>query len=351
MACLFMDLIDLGCTAFRAPLTDPIMTFVGFFGHGSAGAIIALSLLTHGYLYQNTRTKSAGFAVIIALILAGSSAALLKEIVHWPRPSLRTSSGFPSGHTSAAFALAGVLGVAFPGATPFFYLLAVLTGLSRLYFRAHFTWDVLGGAVIGIAVGLSIGQQIIRPLRLACRSPVKTIGWSLVSALGIGTLIFFHVLEREIEASLSVARLANGPVARSLDFGTPEARKSLRAGWYNDELWDNGKLSLVWAGNKPADLALTLPNTRSYQFGLTLFPYSPNGLVCQRVGIKLNGESVASLFLEKGWHTYQFAVPRQRIRPGENLLQFFFAYTSPIRRGETPDNRRLSVAFDRLSVY
>ena len=126
---LFKDLVDLGCPALRAPLVEPAMTLAGYFGHGAVGSVVAMSLLAHGYLCKNARTKRAGFAVIIALIVAGASAAELKEIVHLPRPKLRTSSGFPSGHSSVAFGLAAVLGIVFPSASPVFYLLAVLTAL------------------------------------------------------------------------------------------------------------------------------------------------------------------------------------------------------------------------------
>jgi membrane-associated phospholipid phosphatase len=352
MGRLFMDLIGLGCTAFRSELAEPLMTLAGYFGHGSVGSIVALSLLTHGYLCKNTRTKRAGFAVIIALILAGSAAAVLKEIVDLPRPRLRTSSGFPSGHTSAAFGLAAVLGVVFPSASPIFYLLAVLTGLSRLYFRAHFTWDVIGGAIIGIAAGLSVGRKLIGPARSIHRSSLRTLGWLSVSAIGIGVLIFFHIVERHIEAAISVAQKPNISAAGSMDFGTPEARTSLHKGWFDDELWEDSKLSIVWAGERTAELALALPIARDYHFRLTLFPYSPKGLVCQQVEVKLNGKSVASLFLEKGWHSYEFMVPSHTIRPGANLLQFSFDYdASPKARGLGSDPRRLSVAFDKLSVY
>ncbi len=347
-----MDLVGIGCTALRAPLAAPLMTAAAYFGHGAVGSAVAISLLAHGYLCKNVRTKRAGLAVIIVLILAGTAAAVLKNIVDLPRPKLRTSSGFPSGHTSAAFGLAAVLGVVFPSASPVFYLLAVLTALSRLYYRAHFTWDVVGGAVIGIAAGLSVGRKLIGPPFAVIRSRLSTLGLLLPAAIGIGVLIFFHAIEREIEASISVDQRPTISAAESLDFGTLDARKSLRSGWYQDELWDNGKLSLVWAGKRSAEVALALPSARDYLVYLTLFPYSPKGLVCQQVEVKLNGKPVANLFLEKGWHSYEFRAPGKMIVPGDNVLQFSFDYdTSPKSRGLGPDPRPLSVAFDRLDVY
>ena len=240
----------------------------------------------------------------------------------------------------------------FPSASPVFYLLAVLTALSRLYFRAHFTWDVIGGAAIGIAAGLSVGRRLVGPAFTAIRSHLRILGLLLPAALGIGILIFFPRVERDIDAFIAVDQKPSISAAESLDFRTLQARKSLRSGWYQDELWDNGKLSLSWAGKRTAELVLPLPSARDYRVCLTLFPYSPQGLVCQRVRVDLNGKSVASLFLEKEWHSYEFNVPGRIISPGNNVLQFSFDYdASPKARGLRADPRRLSVAFDKLTVY
>ena len=62
---------------------------------------------------------------------------------------------FPSGHTMASFASAGALlftekkfGI---GAC----VLAVLMGISRLYFYVHFPTDVLAGIVLGLLCGIA----------------------------------------------------------------------------------------------------------------------------------------------------------------------------------------------------
>jgi membrane-associated phospholipid phosphatase len=75
-------------------------------------------------------------ALLVALIAAGITTELLKHIAQLPRPYSRASYGFPSGHTSTAFALASVLTVTFPTLGPVFWILADLTALSRLYFAA-----------------------------------------------------------------------------------------------------------------------------------------------------------------------------------------------------------------------
>ena len=61
-----------------------------------------------------------------------------------------TDCSFPSGHTTASFALAVSLSLYFPGLSIIFIFLAILVGLSRIYLGVHYPSDVFIGAVIGI---------------------------------------------------------------------------------------------------------------------------------------------------------------------------------------------------------
>jgi len=139
----------------------------------------------HGWLWtgvaawRGRRSGQARRDAVRALGLAGVSSALvnagIKQVVGRQRPDRselgisnrgipvrepRTSS-FPSGHTLAAFTAATVL--ARPGdrsGTAFLYAAAGLIGVSRIHLRAHHASDVLGGVVIGTALGL-----VVRRLR------------------------------------------------------------------------------------------------------------------------------------------------------------------------------------------
>jgi membrane-associated phospholipid phosphatase len=114
-----------------------------------------------------------------ALAVAGVESsvvnAALKGVIGRPRPEsddlrlgsnvvpLRqpTTTSFPSGHTLAAFCAATVLSE--PGdatGTALLFACAGLIGASRIHLRAHHASDVLGGVVIGTALGL-LGRKLV----------------------------------------------------------------------------------------------------------------------------------------------------------------------------------------------
>lgn len=72
-------------------------------------------------------------------------------------PLLRAAVGnsFPSGHAATSFAGAVLLGHFFPRAFPGLLGLAALVAISRVYIGVHYPLDVLGGAALGAAVGLT----------------------------------------------------------------------------------------------------------------------------------------------------------------------------------------------------
>jgi membrane-associated phospholipid phosphatase len=63
---------------------------------------------------------------------------------------------FVSGHTGTAFALAIALTEIYPHGRWLFFFFATLAGLQRLTGLAHYPSDVLGGAGLGLLVGVSL---------------------------------------------------------------------------------------------------------------------------------------------------------------------------------------------------
>jgi undecaprenyl-diphosphatase len=107
---------------------------------------------------------------VVALGAAGFSSLIVsrlaKAAIERERPDEHlsanvrtpTSSSFPSGHTLAAFCTAVVLPETETG-TAVAVGFATAVAASRVHLRAHHPTDVIGGAVIGGALGL-----LLRPL-------------------------------------------------------------------------------------------------------------------------------------------------------------------------------------------
>jgi membrane-associated phospholipid phosphatase len=84
-----------------------------------------------------------------ALAATGLATELLKVTVREKRPNSDSRTGFPSGHASAAFAMATILSDYKPRLTIPAYAVAVTIGWSRVELRAHRWHDVAAGAALG----------------------------------------------------------------------------------------------------------------------------------------------------------------------------------------------------------
>jgi len=104
---------------------------------------------------------------ILAVAVADWAAYGLKSLFDVERPSLRYAepkplvaaphdASFPSGHAATSFAAATVLTFARPRWAPALYLLALAIGFSRVYVGVHYPLDIVGGAVLGVAVAIAL---------------------------------------------------------------------------------------------------------------------------------------------------------------------------------------------------
>ena len=131
----------------------------------------SLYLIIAGLLYWREGFDSPFLqALLLAFLIERPIYFVLKNGLRRNRPqaalqnfhSIITPSdkfSFPSGHTSAAFMMATLLGYYLPSLLIILYCWAALIGFSRVVLGVHFPTDTMVGALLGISIALfSLGQ-------------------------------------------------------------------------------------------------------------------------------------------------------------------------------------------------
>lgn len=139
---------------------------MGPVGFAAPVAVFAAGVARHD---KDLRIKS--YTIGASFVLSTAITTITKVSVRRPRPYVTYpdrifkkgkggSFSFPSGHTTAAFATATSLSLAFPKwyviAPSFAYAGAV--AYSRMYLGVHYPSDVLGGIVVGVGTSLLVFQ-------------------------------------------------------------------------------------------------------------------------------------------------------------------------------------------------
>jgi membrane-associated phospholipid phosphatase len=145
-------------------------------GDGWLHAGAAIGTYAFGLVKHHQTATHLGSDLIRAQVLNGVITRVIKLAAHRERPS-GSSDSMPSGHASASFATAAVLGghfgwrVAVPA-----YAGAGFIGWTRVRDRAHWLSDV----VVGAAIGTIAGRTVTRGHRAR--------GWTVVPTAGRRTV-------------------------------------------------------------------------------------------------------------------------------------------------------------------
>lgn len=153
----------------------PNLLFVGYYGYRGLNEPAEPELAK-----AETMLKATVYAIAITNIL--------KYSVRSKRPCENCDSlSFPSGHTTNAFSFAGVImGMDYPWYADVMALsFATLTGLSRINDNQHYLNDVVGGAGIGLAVGLGL-TEVYMGNQSDAESTLQLVpnqeGWTVISS-------------------------------------------------------------------------------------------------------------------------------------------------------------------------
>lgn len=194
-------------------LTIPWMAFTSdtgdWIGQGWRLTAVSILLLVGAWAFEKPVVKRVAIQSLIAHGIAALLANGLKHLIGRPRPkfahtgdwqmTLSFASGldsFPSGHSTASFAIATVLAKRFPFIGPLCIGGALFVAISRVLRGSHFPTDVLGGAVLGVLSGF-IAASPLRQWRTSIQDGLR------YAAMGASTVFaLLWVLSRRIEDGL-----------------------------------------------------------------------------------------------------------------------------------------------------
>lgn len=190
--------------SFEHPRLDQVGTVGNRLGDAVTLVFISLVIGTIGYLRNSKKLQMLCLHSLLAHGLVGLFAQILKHSLGRPRPrhmdkgpweiGLSFESGydsFPSGHTSASFAVATVLAYYFPKGKFLWFGLAAFVGMCRVTKGSHFPTDVLGGLLLGIVTGLGLVYAKNQWQEIGQRTLAHGLPW-LVTAFGLAWIIVPH---------------------------------------------------------------------------------------------------------------------------------------------------------------
>lgn len=136
--------------------------------------IVMSGIFVYGAFKHDNRCVSTALLALESFTLASLMTRIPKTLVGRQRPDNWEGNGpyeingpftgnsFPSGHTTASFAVASVIATQFRESKWIpvtAYSVATLAGLSRIYDNKHWLSDVVAGAAVGTLVGNLVSHR------------------------------------------------------------------------------------------------------------------------------------------------------------------------------------------------
>ncbi len=143
----------------------PLTEFLRVITHLASTIGISVLVVLTGILFYTKKDLSSFKYVVINVISGVVLMQVIKHIIKRARPAwkwiVQDGFSYPSGHTISAFLLYGTLmllvykkvhGKFRKSLLIGFTLMIILTGISRIYFGAHYVSDVLGSVILGTII-------------------------------------------------------------------------------------------------------------------------------------------------------------------------------------------------------
>ena len=190
--------------SFEDPLLEQMGDIGNGLGNGYTLVMISLVLGAAGLMRHSDTLKYLGLHSLLAHGIAGLIAQIIKHSLGRPRPRLMHEhpweiapsfesglDSFPSGHASAAFAVATTLSYYLPKGKILWFGLATFVAVCRVIKGSHFPTDALGGLLVGMASGLVIVYSRNQWKEQAGQFLVQALPW-VVTACGLLWIMVPH---------------------------------------------------------------------------------------------------------------------------------------------------------------
>jgi len=155
--------LHLAINRYHADSYDIFFKYITHLGDGIAFFILIIAVIILKKEYATSFIIAGLTTLIVAYILKHLIFEIyrpyyyLKNSLHLVEGvTMQIKHSFPSGHTTAAFSM-GILSILHLKKASWQLLvlvLAVLTGMSRVYLSQHFLEDVIAGAILGTVIAL-----------------------------------------------------------------------------------------------------------------------------------------------------------------------------------------------------
>jgi membrane-associated phospholipid phosphatase len=160
--------LHLTFNSFHTSFFDTFFYYITYLGDGVMALLAVIILLTMKYRYAliaglanlvaSIITQTLKFTIYADVVRPKKLFENIQKIYFVPGVDNHLYNSFPSGHSTVAFSLYFALALFAENKLLKFFLfvVALLTGYSRIYLSQHFFEDVYAGSLIGVSITLIV---------------------------------------------------------------------------------------------------------------------------------------------------------------------------------------------------